>query len=184
MLLTDYFKELQSQLPVEYSYDQSLLSLDDREDENLMLYLKNKALFFDHLGKCDLILLVAGFYDLKNNDYFVDFLMENDPGLQFDDDSSDMIPKVQISRKNFSVLGFQWQGLLTMYYKVITFNFLNFLYVFPYRYFLRVDVAHDNAWRRSTNQQRLKRYLYRCFGFGATYVGLSPHCSRTSFRST
>ena len=117
--------ELQSNLPLEYSFDESTLCSSDLEDEHLMMYHRQKKSLFEELGKCDFILLVAGLYDLKNNDFHFDFLMQNDPIVSFDDEYGEFIPKVQISRKGFSVLGFQWQGLLTMYYKVT--NNLHFL---------------------------------------------------------
>ena len=121
LLLTDYFKELESHLPEEFAFEREFSSdtADDEEaDEDLMRYHEKKSSFFYDLEKCDLILLVAGLYDLKNNDYYVDFLMENDSIVKFDDEYGEIIPKVQISRKSFSVFGFQWQGLLTMHYKV------------------------------------------------------------------
>ena len=124
LLLTDYFKELHSKLPDAYSFEQSSLAGVDLDDEDLMMYHDKKSYFFELLGKCDLILLVAGLYDLKSNDYYIDFLMENDSGVKFDDEYGDAtIPKVQISRKSFSVLAFQWQGLLMMHYKVKHFQF-------------------------------------------------------------
>ena len=130
LLLTDYFKELHSKLPDEYSFEQSSLTGVDLEDEDLMMYHDKKSYFFELLGKCDLILLVAGLYDLKSNDYYIDFLMENDSSVKFDDEYGDaIIPKVQISRKSFSVLAFQWQGLLMMHYKVkhLQFSFVELL---------------------------------------------------------
>ena len=86
LLLTDYFKELQSQLPAEYSYEQSSLTGVDLEDEDLIMYHDKKSYFFEQLGKCDLILLVAGLYDLKSNDYYIDFLMENDSRVKYYDE--------------------------------------------------------------------------------------------------
>jgi hypothetical protein len=119
MQLTEYFLELQSFLPLKYSFDSASLNDEDGEDEILMMYHTGKLQFFELLGKCDFVLLTAGLYDLKNNDFYFDFLMQNDSRVSYNDDYGDLIPKVQISRKSFSVLGFQWQGLLMMYYKVI-----------------------------------------------------------------
>ena len=118
-LSTDLFHESLSKLPYEYSFEQSSLAGIFLEDEDLIMYHDKKSYFFEQLGKCDLILLVAGLYDLKSNDYYIDFLMENDSRVKYYDEYGDAtLPKVQISRKSFSVLAFQWQGLLMMHYKV------------------------------------------------------------------
>jgi hypothetical protein len=121
LLLYEYFEDLEQHLPIEYRMDMISdgRAVDRSGDSDLDLYRATKHMLFAQLEISDLFIVLAGLYDLKSKQFVVDFLMENDKNLKYDDPAGIFYPMVHISRESFALFAKNWQNFLALYYKVV-----------------------------------------------------------------